>query len=1253
MSSNSRKLNQIQGGEKKVMKKSLSLILSFAMVISMFASVAFADTSTTATDTTTTTATDTPAALTPQQQFDALKAKGIFDGDPVLGANLDANMTRAQFAKIISKLWNLGEDAAASSVYSDISVDGNIWAAGYIGAATKAGILNGEGGGIFNPSGNVTLQEIAKVLAVGLNWDTTSTDVGTTKVDDWAKAYVAAAIQKGYIMDGADTTNPATRSFLVQTTYTTVQAMAQPTASPVPSMSPLAITSAVSLNSKVVQVTLSAAAAAADADVANVAVKDSAGADIAVSSVALAPYDTSGKKVLVTLGADTAIGSYYTITSGTTSVNFGGGAVDTTAPKVSSVVDTDYNQVTINFDSVVDISKLAVTSALAYDTKAALNVSNIAYSGSAGTAVLVTTDAQTNNLYTLAISGAADLAGNAMTADNAQTFVGKAKPTTVPAISSVTPVDSKTVKVTFNVKMDTTTALDATKYSVKLAYTPGTADAVTAVATDADDTTGQTVVLTLADDTVQSLYSVSVAAGVTSNYGVASTAASTSSFVGIIADTAVLPTPVADSTNNTTVTLTFGNSDDAAAVVANTVDAATTADQITINEAYNDQTALAITGISIKKNVITLTTAAQSNALYNVVVKTGIKDAKGNATTADLKTTFVGKTVATAIASASATLDGTTLKVVFDKGVNATEAVDVAHYSIDNSIGYPLAASLDSTDTSNKTVKLTLPATSNLTTYTLTVTGLHNSDGVAMAAAGVTAKFIGSTAGTLPTIQAVIATDQRTLNIYFDRDVTNATVKGPIWSGTALNTGVITLEAKDGGVYDNTDLGNVATYHSYAYQDATNKNILVVRVNADIFKSDNVRATVNSFALLPVGTGIFKSVAEVPFVASSTAGASVTVSSIYALDSNTIRIYFNQPVVITPTAGVDTFAQVALNSGDGYGHAGNLTLSNASLVAGTNNVAYDFKVSTAFLDSNKKWLVVKPTVAPGEISDLSTNLTMKDEDSATSDTQQVREFAGSTTAPGVISNVSIQMTDAKTLVIYYPEAMVSTGGTSADVTNKANYTLTNDSAGNTEVTGTGWAHLADHIVDQAYDAATNKVTFTLDAALPASTNYYLKFGNGITLAAGLTNAVGTKPVAASTSAPLVKQFANSSVAAAKVTVSSAVYTAGVNPTIKITLNQKASSTSAYTTDAVNDFLKDFTVSVIDTSGNANSLDNTEITAVASTIGTDKIVTITLASSVTIQANSVGTVGFNSTNTLTGLNGEKYDSASKAVFSARN
>lgn len=191
-------MKDIQGGEKKVMKKILSVALSTAMAFSMFASVAFgAD----------------AEKLTPEQQFNVLKEAGIVTGYPDGMSHLDRTVTRAELAKIIVKSLALEEVTGVAS-YKDKNYTAKHWAAPFIEAATKAGILEGvstnPANPLFNPTGNVTVQELAKVLVVANKLEVPTDANNTASV--WAKGYVAAAIKAGYIQEGINYQANATRS---------------------------------------------------------------------------------------------------------------------------------------------------------------------------------------------------------------------------------------------------------------------------------------------------------------------------------------------------------------------------------------------------------------------------------------------------------------------------------------------------------------------------------------------------------------------------------------------------------------------------------------------------------------------------------------------------------------------------------------------------------------------------------------------------------------------------------------------------------------------------------------------------------------------------------------------------------------------------------------------------------------------------------------------------------------------------------
>ena len=202
---NSQKPNQIRGGEKKVMKKSLSLLLALTLAFSMFATAAFAATT----------------ELDVNAKFQALKDKGILSGVNANGdAALDKDMTRAEFAKVLTVLLGLQQDKAAAASYKDKGIASH-WAAGYIGAVTNAKIMNGANG-FFTPSAKITIEQVAKTLVVALGLK----PVEGAKVEGtsaWAAGYVQAAIDAKLITAVDNYKANATRELLVNVTYSVVE----------------------------------------------------------------------------------------------------------------------------------------------------------------------------------------------------------------------------------------------------------------------------------------------------------------------------------------------------------------------------------------------------------------------------------------------------------------------------------------------------------------------------------------------------------------------------------------------------------------------------------------------------------------------------------------------------------------------------------------------------------------------------------------------------------------------------------------------------------------------------------------------------------------------------------------------------------------------------------------------------------------------------------------------------------------------
>lgn len=199
-----------QGGEKKVMKKILSVALSTAMAFSMFATVAFG----------------ADAKLTPEQQFNALKDAGIVEGFPDGQSHLDRSLTRAELAKIITKATDLTPVDATS--YNDKNYAKH-WARTYIEAVTQAGIMEGKNTEkkLFDPSGNLSVQELAAVLVRALKLEVPA-DANNT-ASEWAKGFVEAAIKGGYIDAGINYQANASRSQAIVAAYAIYEASQVPT----------------------------------------------------------------------------------------------------------------------------------------------------------------------------------------------------------------------------------------------------------------------------------------------------------------------------------------------------------------------------------------------------------------------------------------------------------------------------------------------------------------------------------------------------------------------------------------------------------------------------------------------------------------------------------------------------------------------------------------------------------------------------------------------------------------------------------------------------------------------------------------------------------------------------------------------------------------------------------------------------------------------------------------------------------------
>ena len=96
-----------------------------------------------------------------QKAIEALAEKGVINGMTADTFAPDAGLTRAQFCAIVVRALGLSQEKTAE--FTDVLQTD--WFCGFVGAASKAGIVNGVGNGKFNPQGAITREQAATMLA--------------------------------------------------------------------------------------------------------------------------------------------------------------------------------------------------------------------------------------------------------------------------------------------------------------------------------------------------------------------------------------------------------------------------------------------------------------------------------------------------------------------------------------------------------------------------------------------------------------------------------------------------------------------------------------------------------------------------------------------------------------------------------------------------------------------------------------------------------------------------------------------------------------------------------------------------------------------------------------------------------------------------------------------------------------------------------------------------------------------------------
>ncbi|MBY9081407.1 S-layer homology domain-containing protein [Paenibacillus sp. HN-1] len=157
---------------------------------------------------------DVPAAHWANEAIRTLAARGIADGSGAGQFEPGRKVTRAEFSAMLVRMLRLPEDTGVTA-FKD--VPSGSWYAGAVGAAHEAGLVNGRSGGVFDPGGTLTRQEMAVMLtkAASLLSGTAPSPVAsgaavvpfkdTNRIAAWADAAVRSAYAQGLIKGRTDT----------------------------------------------------------------------------------------------------------------------------------------------------------------------------------------------------------------------------------------------------------------------------------------------------------------------------------------------------------------------------------------------------------------------------------------------------------------------------------------------------------------------------------------------------------------------------------------------------------------------------------------------------------------------------------------------------------------------------------------------------------------------------------------------------------------------------------------------------------------------------------------------------------------------------------------------------------------------------------------------------------------------------------------------------------------------------------------
>ena len=188
------------------MKKLLAMVLALVMTLSLAvsANAAFKDAD--------------KVSDTYEEAVAVLNGMGVFKGYEDGSFQPQGNITRAEVAAIVYRVYTADVKDAKASMYATYNkfsdMAGAGWAQGYIGYCANAALVKGYPNGTFQPSGKVTGYEVLAMILRAIGYDQNNEFTGA----DWA-LHVAQTAQQAHVLDnvkGVDLNAPATRELVAE-----------------------------------------------------------------------------------------------------------------------------------------------------------------------------------------------------------------------------------------------------------------------------------------------------------------------------------------------------------------------------------------------------------------------------------------------------------------------------------------------------------------------------------------------------------------------------------------------------------------------------------------------------------------------------------------------------------------------------------------------------------------------------------------------------------------------------------------------------------------------------------------------------------------------------------------------------------------------------------------------------------------------------------------------------------------------------